>query len=476
MTKKAVIRIMVYNQDKYLAQCLESVMHQSEEDIDILVVDNGSTDRTKSIVEQYQKFDSRIHYVRNEKKDTPTFDELIVLETTYEVLLDPSYADYYMDLSPNRSMTPDFIKEAEKYFGADMIIGKPTAFIDDDLFTDTNQKTMSSKEFELLYYAINEDVGVLYKTTMAKGVLDICNKYYPELGISELKKALALLCELQLSINMLRENTCHALDAFDTHPEFHIDVDSTSFLEGCSKFNNLGSRVIDLMVTDKDAAFTFISHGYEDCYRKVLNAADDRDPNFKMNLVKNLIMYHLMDNVALSKDEEYLKDTIKRYLGLFAKDELLLSHFTNFVSRWYLMEDSDDEVLKSIFEYTLLTDDSNPYNFGTSMEGKLQAFDLRDFVNKWNVHDPRIDDILLAIKVGNSEKALKIDSAILLEKPFNHEAITFRLMLDTNQHNQRVLKSLENYIFHGASASKEIKQAQEANSQPMLKPHKSLFS
>jgi glycosyltransferase involved in cell wall biosynthesis len=49
------IVIPVYNAAKYLAACIESVVQQSYPAIEIIVVDNGSTDDSKSIAKNYQK-------------------------------------------------------------------------------------------------------------------------------------------------------------------------------------------------------------------------------------------------------------------------------------------------------------------------------------------------------------------------------------------------------------------------------------
>ena len=59
MPKISVI-IPVYNAEKYLAQCLESVINQTLNDIEIICVDDGSTDGSISILEKYASNDSRI--------------------------------------------------------------------------------------------------------------------------------------------------------------------------------------------------------------------------------------------------------------------------------------------------------------------------------------------------------------------------------------------------------------------------------
>lgn len=53
--------IPVYNQEKYLRKCLDSVCNQSLQNIEVICVNDGSTDNSKEILENYAKQDSRIH-------------------------------------------------------------------------------------------------------------------------------------------------------------------------------------------------------------------------------------------------------------------------------------------------------------------------------------------------------------------------------------------------------------------------------
>lgn len=56
--------VVVYNVEKYIERCLDSVKTQSFDEIEIIVVDSNSTDRTGEICREYAKKDSRIIYVR----------------------------------------------------------------------------------------------------------------------------------------------------------------------------------------------------------------------------------------------------------------------------------------------------------------------------------------------------------------------------------------------------------------------------
>ncbi len=55
----------VYNDQAYLAQSIESILNQSESDFEFIIIDDGSTDNSLSIIESYQKKDSRIKLIRN---------------------------------------------------------------------------------------------------------------------------------------------------------------------------------------------------------------------------------------------------------------------------------------------------------------------------------------------------------------------------------------------------------------------------
>ena len=52
--KKVSIIVPVYNVEKYLAKCLDSLVSQTLEDVEIIVVDDGSRDNSKQIIDDFQ--------------------------------------------------------------------------------------------------------------------------------------------------------------------------------------------------------------------------------------------------------------------------------------------------------------------------------------------------------------------------------------------------------------------------------------
>ena len=64
---KVGIIIPIYNVEKYLRECLDSVLNQSYENLEIVLVDDKSTDSSLSIAKEYVKRDKRVSLVALEE-------------------------------------------------------------------------------------------------------------------------------------------------------------------------------------------------------------------------------------------------------------------------------------------------------------------------------------------------------------------------------------------------------------------------
>ena len=60
------IIVPIYNVEKYLRRCVESILSQSYKKMEIILVDDGSEDGSSQICDYYEEIDERIHVVHKE--------------------------------------------------------------------------------------------------------------------------------------------------------------------------------------------------------------------------------------------------------------------------------------------------------------------------------------------------------------------------------------------------------------------------
>ena len=103
MSKVSVL-IAVYNAEKYLAECLDSVCSQSLSDIQIICIDDCSTDSSPHILSRYAATDERIHVIslaENRGQAVARNEGLRV-----------AHGDYVMMLDSDDWLAPDAIAKA----------------------------------------------------------------------------------------------------------------------------------------------------------------------------------------------------------------------------------------------------------------------------------------------------------------------------------------------------------------------------
>lgn len=68
MNKEPLINIIVpvYNTEKYIRKCLDSIVNQTYRNLEIILVDDGSTDSSGDICDEYAQIDARIKVIHKE--------------------------------------------------------------------------------------------------------------------------------------------------------------------------------------------------------------------------------------------------------------------------------------------------------------------------------------------------------------------------------------------------------------------------
>jgi len=75
------------NEERSISACLESVLGQSHQSLEVLVVDGGSADRTTDLVEAFARVDGRVRLLHNADRVQPAAMNLAVAEATGRYLV-----------------------------------------------------------------------------------------------------------------------------------------------------------------------------------------------------------------------------------------------------------------------------------------------------------------------------------------------------------------------------------------------------
>lgn len=98
--------IPVYNVEKYLQECLESVLNQSEVELQILLINDGSTDSSGEISRSYEKKYANIQLITTENRG---------LSEARNTGIDHAIGDYLIFLDSDDYWESDFLKDLAMY-------------------------------------------------------------------------------------------------------------------------------------------------------------------------------------------------------------------------------------------------------------------------------------------------------------------------------------------------------------------------
>lgn len=107
---KAVVSVIVavYQAEAYLHRCVDSILSQTFVDFELLLIDDGSTDRSREICDEYAKKDSRVKVIHKQNEG---------LSVTRQVGIDCTIGEYTIFCDPDdwydNNMLEELIREAE---------------------------------------------------------------------------------------------------------------------------------------------------------------------------------------------------------------------------------------------------------------------------------------------------------------------------------------------------------------------------
>lgn len=77
---KVSVMMPAYNVERYIGEAIESILNQTFQDYELLIIDDGSTDSTYQVMEQYAQKSNKIRIFKNEKNEGLVFTRNRLLE------------------------------------------------------------------------------------------------------------------------------------------------------------------------------------------------------------------------------------------------------------------------------------------------------------------------------------------------------------------------------------------------------------
>lgn len=180
MSKMLSVIIPVYNVEKYLSRCIQSVLEQTYADMEIILVDDGSPDRCPVICDEFAEKDTRIKVIHKENGGLSSARNagLEICKGDYIFFIDSD------DWLADENVISDFIRKAEGehsdfvYSLMNKVDDKKRSelkanerFLEDDLFFLSNPYLFSAcnklyahtllQHLQFVPGRINEDVDVI---------------------------------------------------------------------------------------------------------------------------------------------------------------------------------------------------------------------------------------------------------------------------------------------------------------------------
>ncbi len=318
--KNPVISILipVYNVEKYLDKCLDSLISQTLTNIEIICVNDGSTDNSKQILESYQKKDSRVKVINKENGGLPSARNagLDAAKGKYVGFVD---SDDYVEIN----MFEKMVAAAEKD-DSDIVVCGANIFPESEEISKWLRDCLSPRESyyeefdsEILFRRI--DVSTfLWRTIIRKSLIDEYHfRLDKDINLGEDKAFLCKVCPKAKGITIISDKL---YNYYWCRPDSLMGSENYSDMSGkvlkhAKLTERIGRGIIDGEISPEDSTVQeFLEWSIPFIYNDFLYVPF----NEKIEIAEKLIGFWI--EAGYYKFEYALQDWIKnafRYMQTF---------------------------------------------------------------------------------------------------------------------------------------------------------------
>lgn len=280
MPKVSVI-VPVYNAERYLKECADSILNQTIQDIELILVDDGSTDSSPSLCDAYAAQDERVKVIHKPNGRAAS---------ARNAGLRTASGEYIAFVDADDWISPDMYEKMLAVH-ADVVLCDYVRFLDDE---------------EIPFTQPNVDGGVYDKTQIREQI-------YPHLVMDGVEYPVTIS-----NWAMLIKRTVITANHLFYREDIHISEDApfgSEVLYCADSFAYLkGERLYHYRMTEGSASKTYKSWWWDSSLK--INEETERfftqcsDYDFTQQIKSNMFylsraeIYHILENQQLSKREQ----------------------------------------------------------------------------------------------------------------------------------------------------------------------------
>ncbi|WP_162176055.1 glycosyltransferase family 2 protein [Bacillus manliponensis] len=416
---------LVFNVENYIRECVESVLNQTFTNFEWIILNNGCTDKTNDILDEYAKKDNRIKLFRN-PKNSVLHNEPFNPDFVYYI--EHLTSKYYCMLDSDDYLHTDFLKDlytAAQIYDADIAIGGTEMFMDENvqIFQTRIPPKFYTKDIASLsdilpqiYGCFRPVWGKLIKVTVVKKQQEY-RKQFP-LNLTNGSDTVFNLDCLRFSNTVVGIDKVLYYYRIRKTSSYHTQIDTNRYLDYVTIYDE-STKLLKQWNKLNDSTLNFINHVlYLSIYECIDMTANSLVlPLYeKINIIEAICndqyLYGILNQNGLTIN--LFIDTQKSVEGIIeelTKDEfqVAVQHYIYRLFTSIKMEKSNPlNKHRAISLYlSALCDEKNRNRFGSAF-----LYDLFTFLEK---------DILADLKNSGLKSAFLASSPVLLRELVNSQ-------------------------------------------------------
>lgn len=330
MSPLVSIIIPVYNCEKYIKKCIDSIINQSYENIELLIINDGSLDKTESIIARYIGLDNRIRYIKQKKSGPSVARNTGIEKSTGEYIMfvdsDDSVNRFYIESLLNKILSENYDIASCGY-----IDESKYGIIKLNDFWHGND-SLDKDEF---INCVCEGVGGVLWGKIFKREIIIRNniRMNPDIFMSEDLIFILEYCQYSNSFGVINENLYYYNRMNENSISTNIDI---NYLDNYVLLITKIAELLSKLDVNKDTVKNIQSFKVKSLvYRVITNESNEylknKDKNNFINNIKRILESTLIDDyksnfISESKLEKIMNKLIinKKYIILLNLNLLLI--------------------------------------------------------------------------------------------------------------------------------------------------------